>query len=104
MARKKDIQKRETQQRLKKTVFCPLCGTTMRFVRTKAHQHTRDNRGLLVEVSRVFYGCPNGNCNTVIWFDYREDGKVGDLRKKLALQKVTGSRTQGLGGSFTELF
>ena len=96
--------------RLNKTVFCPLCDTMMSKVKTKPHQRGVDtdthaplyqDNGQPLLVSRVFYGC--GKCNTVLWFDYREDGQMGDLRKELAIREVAGIRPQGLHGKFGEI-
>lgn len=97
--------------KLTKTSFCPLCGTSMRKVKTKTRQHAYDHAsgmmllegGKPVYVSRVFYGCPKGDCNTVIWFDYREDGHRGDLSMELEFQKQTGVRPGGLSGSFKDI-
>jgi len=93
----------KSQAHLRRTVFCPACGTMTKYVTTKAHQHVRDKRGVLVEVTRVFYCCPNGNCRTPLWFNYREDGQIGDLAVELAIDKIIGRRPQGLGGKFGEL-
>jgi hypothetical protein len=91
---------------LRKTVLCPMCGTHMKKVKTKPHQHRREEEtGKILKVSRVFYGCPKTECATVIWFDYREDGKRGRLSKILELQKKFGVSPGGLSltGSVKDL-
>lgn len=96
-------------------VFCPMCGSKMQYVKTKAHQHGFDMvtklplcskedkckikklqggckrvcaKRSVVFVSRVFFGC--SKCMTVVWFDFREDGKRGDLSLLLAEAKRLG--------------
>ena len=94
--------------RLTKTVFCPECGTMCRKVTSKPHQHDVDESGRMrvedgkyVLVTRVFYGCPNGNCGTVIWFNYREDGKPGrEYIKQKMLEAGLTPRPDTLTGSF----
>ena len=100
--------KRKTRQRsvsgsgkLRKTVFCPECETTMKYVRTVPHQSDRDYKGDLVKVSRVFYGC--GKCQTVVWFNFREDGKPGDLYRKMEIMKREGIKPQGFEGKAGEI-
>ena len=109
MGRKKR-ERSTSAQRLTKTVFCPMCDTMMKKVRTKPHQHGFDpdtKRPLIkpdgrpVLVSRVFYGCVK--CNTVVWFDFREDGKVGTLHNKIKIQKMLGVQGEGLAGRFDGL-
>jgi len=95
---------------LTKTVFCPLCQTMMSKSKSKAHQRGFSHRtkqplinrdGTPVLVTRVFYCC--GKCSTVVWFDYREDGKVGELHKETQINKMTGVAPQGLPGRFNEI-
>lgn len=93
--------------RLKKTVFCPECGKMMTFAKSKANQHRPnvdcsgmelDEEGKPLLVTRRFYVC--AKCETVVWFDYRQDGKEGDLHKRLEFMKRTGRRLPGLEGDF----
>ena len=90
--------RKSSQSLLRKTVFCPECGTMMRYVKTKPHQHVRDDSGALVNVSRVFYGC--SSCHTIINFFYREDGKEGDLHKLLQFCKDAGIKPGSGGGVY----
>lgn len=99
-----------TGGRLKKTVFCPECGMTMAYAQTKPHQHRPnadctgpelDEMGRPLLVSRRFYVC--GKCETVVWFDYREDGKEGDLHRRLEFAKKTGLQLPGLEGTFGDI-
>lgn len=96
--------------RLRKTLFCPECGTMMRFAKSKADQHRPnadcsgpelDDLGRPLLVTRRFYVCEK--CETVAWFDYRQDGKEGDLHKQLEFFKKTGIRPEFLGGKMGEL-
>jgi hypothetical protein len=100
----------KTQQKLTKTVFCPVCGTSMKKATTKPHQHRADeDTGVILLVTRVFYGCPNDQCRTVIWFDFREDGRRGRLSRVLEVQKKLekkGAFDPGglyLGGGFKDM-
>ena len=91
---------------LKRTLFCPMCGVSMAKAQTIPHQHTRDDQGRLVEVTRVFYWCPKDGCHSVVHFDYREDGRRGDLSWKLEAQKKLGFNPDGgmtLSGEFDKL-
>jgi hypothetical protein len=96
--------------RLKKTVFCPECGTMMKYAKSKKDQHRPnvdcsgpelDDFGRPLLVTRRFYVC--GKCETVVWFDYRQDGKEGDLHKELEFMRKTGRKFPGLGGTFGEI-
>jgi RNase P subunit RPR2 len=91
-----------SEGRLRKTVFCPECGMSMRYVKTKPHQKARDYKGRLIRVSRVFFGC--GKCMTIVHFSYREDGKPGDLYRKMQILKSEGIEAEGLGGKMGEIF
>jgi len=84
---------------LRKTILCPECGTFMKKVTTKSHQHHRDeDTGKIIQVSRVFYGCPKSECGTIVWLNYREDGKRGRLNRILEIQKKFGIGPIGLSG------
>lgn len=93
-------------QKLRKTVFCPMCGATMRKVTSKPNQHRMDeDTGKLLSVTRVFYGCQLEKCQTIVWFDYRQDGKQGRLHKFIAAQKKFGINLGGmaLSGKFDDI-
>ena len=96
--------------KLKKTVFCPECGMMMKYAKSKAHQHRPnedcsgpelDAFGKPLLVTRRFYVCVK--CETVVWFDYRQDGKEGDLHKRLKLAKKFGVQMPGLGGRIGDI-
>ena len=96
---------------MRKTVFCPECETMMKYATTKPNQHRPnadctgpelDERGKPLLVARRFYVC--GKCETVVWFDYRQDGKEGDLHRKLEFAKKVGKRLPGLEGKFGDIF
>lgn len=87
--------------KLRKSVFCPECETMMKYVKTKPHQWDRDYKGELIRVSLVFYGC--GKCQTVVFFKYREDGKPGDLYRKMKIMKDAGIKAQGFDGKMGEI-
>jgi len=101
MVRKKKQSKNGTPVVRKKGVYCPMptddtdgiCGTIMRYIKTKNNQHARDSMGVLIEVARVFYACPD--CYTVAWMDYRKDGKKGELFKKLKYEERFGKKLSG---------
>ena len=90
-------------------VHCNFCDAKpkMRFIKSKRGQHARDITGKLIEVTRLFYCCPA--CNTVAWFDMREDGKQGDLHKMVQAVKATTSLEQfqqggrTIGGSINKI-
>ena len=94
---------------LHKTVFCPECQTNMKHAEKKQHQQGFElysktplyEDGIPVLVTRVFYYCPK--CQTVVWFDFREDGKRGQLNEEIAWHKEHGTRMPGLEGSFNGL-
>jgi hypothetical protein len=102
MSKKRSAMAKTSPARLRRTVFCPLCGTSMKKAGARPKQHGRDSRGRLIPVTRVFYGCPSDKCRTVIWFNYREDGKRGDLSVRLEAQRKSGVSPRGLAltGSF----
>ena len=108
--RKSKKQQRSAPGRLRKTVFCPECNTMMKYAKTKPDQHRPnfdhtgpelDSNGRPLLVSRRFYVC--GKCDTVVWFDYRQDGKEGDLHRRLQFMKQTGQRLPGLGGEYGKI-
>lgn len=82
----------------------------MRYVRTKAHQHRPnadmtgpelDDNGRPLLVSRMFFAC--AKCQTVVWFDFREDGQVGDLYKEIQLNKLLDRKPDGLVGGLNDI-
>lgn len=75
-----------------KNLFCPMCHTRMVKEQVRKNQHARNLRGELVTVTRVFYGCPNSECRTICHFDYREDGKQGDLYSLMQVAKFDRDR------------
>ncbi len=84
---------------LNRTVFCPMdsdespngiCGTAMRKVKVDTNAHTRDRKGKLINVTRVFYGC--GRCGTIVHFEYRQDGAKGDLYLDLDFERRHGMK------------
>jgi len=110
MAKKKKKTSGNGKGRLKKTVFCPECGMMMKYVKSMPNQHRsnhdcsgpeRDHLGKPILVTRRFYAC--GKCETVVWFDYRQDGKEGDLHKRLEFMKKVGRKLPGLEGIFGEI-
>lgn len=91
---------------LKRTLFCPMCGNHMVKAQTKPHQHARDAAGRLIKVTRVFYWCPKDECRTIVHFDYREDGRRGELSWKLEAQRKLGFNPDGgmtLSGDFNQV-
>jgi len=44
---------------------------------------SRDKRKNLIPVKRNIWMCTNSNCMNVVGFEYRLDGKQGDLHRKL---------------------
>jgi len=91
---------------LKRTLFCPMCGQQMAKAQTIPHQHARDAQGRLIPVTRVFYWCPKDGCHSVVHFDYREDGRRGDLSFKLEAQRKLGFNPDGgmtLSGDFDDV-
>ena len=88
--RKKDLKFRSGG--LRKTLFCPLCNTSMIKAKTLPHQHRKEDDGRVILVTRVFYWCPKDGCHSIANFDFREDGCRGDLSMLLELQKKTGKR------------
>jgi len=100
----------DTPGRLKKTVFCPECGVMMKYAKSKPNQHRPnsdcsgpelDDMGKPLLVTRRFYACVK--CETVVWFDYRQDGKEGDLHKRLEFMKKHGHQLPGLGGRIGDI-
>lgn len=110
MSRRRRKNKERSRGGLRKTVFCPMCGTTMRKADVKKDQHATDSdtgvavyeNGQPVLVTRVFYWCPFGECHTVIWFDYRQDGKEGELHKMMNEFGEQDSPLR-LGGKFDQI-
>lgn len=65
-----------------------MCGSVMKYITTKEKQHRRDQFGVLVEVTREFYGCTNSVCKSIVNLDYRTDGHVGELARDIAAERV----------------
>jgi len=68
---------------LRKGVACPLCHADMIFAR-EAPGLSRDKFKNMIPVKRRIWICPNADCMNVVSFEYRLDGKEGDMHKKLA--------------------
>lgn len=85
-------------------VFCNMCHNVMVKAKTFPNQHRREKNGQVVKVTRVFYVCPK--CETYYNFDYRQDGKQGDMNKVLQIQKALkqqfGQLPNIMGGKLTD--
>jgi len=96
-------------------VYCPMCHEQMVKAKTKrdctaVSPHTGEvlmEKGHPVKVCRVFWWCPKDGCHTVVWFDYRQDGKRGRLHYELeirkALERKFGLKPGILGGKFGKI-
>lgn len=67
----------------RKGVACPLCHANMVYTGREVPGLSRDKRKNLIPVKRRIWLCSNSNCMNVISFEYRLDGKQGDLNRKL---------------------
>lgn len=111
MGRRKKKSSAAGDQKLRKTVFCPMCENMMKFAKTKPHQISYNKQqggpeydaktGKVIMVTRKFYYCPS--CETVAWFDYREDGERGKLHMQLEFEEKTGLKPHMLDGKKDKL-
>ena len=85
-------------------VYCNMCHGVMHKARTLPNQHRREKDGRIIKVTRVLYFCPK--CKTVYNFDYRQDGKQGDMNKTLQIQRALkqqfGQLPNIMGGKLTD--
>jgi len=64
-------------------VACPLCHGDMVYAGEKPGL-SRDKLKNIIPVKRRIWMCKNEECMNVVSFEYRLDGKEGDLHRKIA--------------------